>query len=130
MVPFDETRYSYKIDSSCYLPSTDKYDLRCHYSINVVFLVLRREGISNGPYRSFTLKFSYLQGTWTETFTLRHVLLGHLSSFQEWVTYWFWYAVRHNNAREWGDYQWRLKIQRNYRIWKFMYFNFFSLIII
>ena len=32
-VPYGETRYSYKIEGSCYLPSTDKYDLRRHYSL-------------------------------------------------------------------------------------------------
>ena len=32
-VPYGEAQYSYKIDSSCCLSSTDKYDLRCHYSL-------------------------------------------------------------------------------------------------
>ena len=39
MVPYGETHFSYKIHSSCYLPSIDKYDL-CHYyapSINGVY---------------------------------------------------------------------------------------------
>ena len=30
VVPYGETRYSYKIDSSYYLPYTDKYDFRRH----------------------------------------------------------------------------------------------------
>ena len=34
MVPYGKTCYVYKIDSSCYLPSTDKYDLHRHCSIN------------------------------------------------------------------------------------------------
>ena len=33
VILYDETRYSYKIDSSCDLSSTDKYDLRRHYSL-------------------------------------------------------------------------------------------------
>ena len=36
MVPYGKKCYSYKIDSSCFLPSTDKYDLPLHYSINGV----------------------------------------------------------------------------------------------
>ena len=35
MVPYGKTRYSYKIDSSSYLPSTDKYELRRHYSLQM-----------------------------------------------------------------------------------------------
>ena len=39
VAPYGETRYSYKTDSGCYLPSIDKYDLRRHYilSINGVY---------------------------------------------------------------------------------------------
>ena len=30
---YGETRYSYKFNSSCYLPSADKHDLLRHYSL-------------------------------------------------------------------------------------------------
>ena len=33
VVAYGKTRYSYKIDSSCCLPSTDWYDFHHYYSI-------------------------------------------------------------------------------------------------
>ena len=49
---YGKTRYCYKIDSNCDVPSIDKYDLRRHYVLYKwsVFLVFRRKGISYGPY--------------------------------------------------------------------------------
>ena len=37
MVPYGKICCSYEIGSSCFLSSTDKYDLRRHYSINGVY---------------------------------------------------------------------------------------------
>ena len=37
VVSYGETRHSYKIDSSCYLPTTDKHNLHRHHSINGVY---------------------------------------------------------------------------------------------
>ena len=36
VVPYGKTCYSYIIDSSCFLPSTEEYDVHHHYSINGV----------------------------------------------------------------------------------------------
>ena len=35
MVPYGETHHSYKIHSSCYMPSIDKYDLYCYYVLSI-----------------------------------------------------------------------------------------------
>ena len=51
MVPYGEKCYSYRIDSSFYLPSTDKYNLYCHYSLQIEWVPgFIKEGMSNFPY--------------------------------------------------------------------------------